>query len=94
MELKKCKLCEVEKPLTDFYKMGYSLSSRCRKCHNIKFGDSEIARGFDDFKGTKEELEKAKEVLVRLGYDLDRSVPEQFNERFERWLIQRYTNPS
>jgi hypothetical protein len=32
METKKCKLCEEDKSLNEFYKMGKNYSSRCKKC--------------------------------------------------------------
>jgi hypothetical protein len=34
MDTKKCKLCNVEKGLNDFYKCGGRYASRCKKCFN------------------------------------------------------------
>ena len=92
--MKKCKICKIEKPYTDFNKNKCSpdgLMSKCRVCVKQYYKDlqSGIRMTDDDRlnqirlskrKGMDNERKYTEELLKGIGYDLDSelSIHQQF----------------
>lgn len=90
MEDKLCKGCGEIKPITEYYKHGPYIASRCRVCYNERHRNrNEKKLGIHNYEGCKNDLEGAKNALMSLGYDLETSIHEQFKERVkERYGVE------
>lgn len=87
MEKNFCVECGEEKPLTDFYRKGdYYSYVKCKVCTKLGL-DQYSKNGINHDTTTKHlkyTIRNAREVLTRLGYDVEQNIYEQFRERMRK----------
>jgi len=92
--MKKCNICQIEKPYTEFNKNKYAPDghlSKCRVCVKQYYKDlqsgirltkeeRDVIIKLARFKGFETERKQTEEILKGIGYDLDSelSVHQQF----------------
>ena len=77
-----CKVCENTKHYSKYHKNKNNCYGRvytCKQCV-VENGKSPNLVTADDHYS-----QPAREILIKLGYDLNKSVPKQFEERFGKW---------
>ena len=84
MEKNFCVECGEEKPLTEFYRKGEDyVYQRCKTC--TKLGLDQFSKNGINHNAQAEHIKytirNARELLTRIGYDVERNIHEQFKER-------------
>ena len=75
-----CNKCNEFKTYSEFYKHRNNKDGYVRRCKPCALLEIKKKSGFDH--ENQREVELAKELLLKLGYDLDKPINEQFEERF------------
>lgn len=63
METKVCKCCGIEKPISEFYKNAWGVTSVCSECHKKKAVDGK--RNVKELKEVEHKLEEAKKLRLQ-----------------------------
>ena len=83
-ELIYCNNCFDYLPREEFYnniRCHRGIDTTCIGCRTDKRNNKHDGKTPLEYHGVKWEVELAKELLMRIGYDLDKNIHEQFNER-------------
>ena len=75
-----CKKCNKFKPFSDFYQHKNNRDGFHTKCKPCSLIELRRTSGFQH--NNQKEIEIAKELLEKLGYDLSKPIHPQFMERF------------
>jgi hypothetical protein len=104
MDTKKCKKCENEKPVTEFYKSKGKYNGRCKKCFgdyqrnnpnrktNVKRYDDKNREILNDKKRERyhEDIEKSREYGRNKRTRLRKENPEHYKEYERKWKNENY----
>lgn len=63
--MKTCKLCEIEKPITDYYKPNHG---KCKKCYNDANKTRNKKRYHEDQQHREQKLNSTKKYLIETNY--------------------------
>ena len=84
-----CKVCDTIKHHTKYHKNKnntYGVVYTCKECVTINGKSPNLITADENYSTP------ARQILKRMGYDIEGDINKQFNERFERWRLRQEKN--